>query len=79
MLDSLLQFGLGATLIGAFFIPFVLKLYNDNKQLNKDLQVEKDSRLQDMKESRDAIIEPVREFNSVAQAILNLKTRGGHE
>lgn len=79
MLDSLLQFGLGATLIGAFFIPFVLKLYNDNKQLNIDLQVEKDKRLQDMVQTRDTIMEPIREFNSVAQAILNLKVRGGHE
>lgn len=79
MADSLLQFGLGATLIGVFFIPFVLKLYSDNKQLNKDLQTEKDKRLDDMKETRDAILEPVREFNSVAQAILNLKVRGGHE
>jgi hypothetical protein len=79
MLDSLLQFGLGAALIGTFFIPFVLRLYKDNKQLNQELQNEKDKRMNDMKETQDAVLVPLREFNSVAQAILNLKIRGGHE
>lgn len=79
MLDSLLQFGLGATLIGAFFIPFVLKLYNDNKALNKALQDEKDKRLQDAKESRDLVLEPNKQITAVMQAVLELKMRGGHE
>jgi hypothetical protein len=57
----------------------VMSLYRDNKQLNKDVQTEKDKRFADMQESRDAIVEPVRKFNEVAQAILNLKTRVGHE
>lgn len=79
MIDSLLQFGLGATLIGAFFIPFVIRQYKDNQRLNQELLKEKDLRLADMKETRDVVLEPVKEFNGVAQAILNLKTRVGHE
>lgn len=78
-MSDLLQYGLGAALIVGFFAPFAIKLYNDNKALNKALQDEKDKRFQDMKESRDLVLEPVREFNTVSQAILNLKTRGGHE
>lgn len=67
------QIGIGAVLgllIQIFFIPFINRLYNDNKDLRKELSDTQDERYKDMKEVVMNTVEPIREFKESSKALM---------
>lgn len=81
MMDGidLAQFGLAASLIGAFFIPFILNQRQTIKdkdgeivRLNNLIQDGQDKRLADIKEALTTVIEPIKQFNNTANTLINL-------
>lgn len=81
MLSDLAQFGLGAALIAAFFIPFVFRLYGDIKQLNKDhalevkelngrIEAEKDARRKDAEDFYKISVEQSRTSSERTEALM---------
>jgi hypothetical protein len=70
MLDSLLQFGLGAALIGLFFVPFVNKLYQEIGRLNQVIKEQADQRYSDVKEIVVPVIDHLREAKETDKLIL---------
>lgn len=73
------QFGLGAVIIGAFFVPATLKLYNDLKAARETIVELQEKRLTDSKEMTNTLLAPMREFNSTGQALIQVVTTHGKE
>lgn len=64
---------LGALLIISLFV--IRFLYNENKSIQLELRTLQDKRLEDMRESRDAILHPLQALQNTVNTILNTVER----